>query len=153
LALGCFGGLGLYAVCMAFTEDLSVFLADFGVPISAGAASGLGILDMPSEMIADGVVMTTDYKVTCLASLFGDLQYGTGVNVDGLPYTVRNVELLDDGKFCDLMLQRSATPVLAAVSPAVLDGDGVETVSEVILDGGGPGTVYIDGNVLEGGAP
>lgn len=138
---------------MAFTEDLSVFLADFGVPISAGSASGLGILDMPSEMIADGVVLTTDYKVTCLASLFGDLQYGAGVNVDGLPYTVRNVELLDDGKFCDLMLQRSATPVLAAVSPAVLDGDGVDTESVVILDGGGPATVYVDGNVLDGGVP
>jgi hypothetical protein len=108
---------------------------------------------MPSEMIADGVVMTTDYKVTCLASLFGDLQYGAGVNVDGLPYTVRNVELLDDGKFCDLMLQRSATPVLTSVSPAVLDGDGADTESTVILDGGGPATVYVNGNVLDGGVP
>jgi len=138
---------------MAFTEDLSVFLADFGVPISSGSASGLGILDMPSEMVADGVVLTTDYKVTCLASEFGDLQYGTGVNVDGLPYTVRSVELLDDGKFCDLMLQRSATPVLAAVAPVALDGDGVDTDSEVILDGGGPATTYVTGNVLDGGRP
>lgn len=138
---------------MAFTEDLSVFLADFGVPISAGAASGLGILDMPSDIIADGMVLTTDYKVTCLSSLFSDLQHGAGVNVDGLPYTVRNVELLDDGKFCALMLQLSATPVLAAISPAVLDGDGADTESTVILDGGGPATVYVDGNVLDGGAP
>ncbi|MGA1296882.1 MAG: hypothetical protein ACO3X1_16370, partial [Burkholderiaceae bacterium] len=74
-------------------------------------------------------------------------------NVDGLPYTVRSVELLDDGKFCDLMLQRSATPVLAAVSPAVLDGDGVDTESTVILDGGTPSTVYVDGNILNGGTP
>lgn len=138
---------------MAFTEDLSVFLADFGVPISSGSASGLGILDMPSEMVADGVVLTTDYKVTCLASKFGDLQYGTGVNVDGLPYTVRSVELLDDGKFCDLMLQRSATPVLADVSAALLDGDGVDTESTVILDGGTPSTAYVDGNILNGGTP
>ncbi len=138
---------------MAFTEDLNVFLADFGVPISAGAASGVGILDMPSEMVADGVVLTTDYKVTCLASLFGDLQYGAGVNVDGLPYTVRSVELLDDGKFCDLMLQRSATPVLTTVSPAVLSGDGAEVDSTVILDGGGPATTYVAGNVLDGGVP
>lgn len=138
---------------MAFTEDPSVFLADFGVPISSGSASGLGILDMPSEMVADGVVLTTDYKVTCLASEFGDLQYGTGVNVDGLPYTVRSVELLDDGRFCDLMLQRSATPVLADVVPAVLDGDGVDTESTVILDGGTPSTVYVDGNILDGGRP
>jgi len=138
---------------MAFTEDLDVFLADFGVPISAGGRTGLGILDMPSEMVADGVVLTTDYKVTCLASKFGNLQYATGVNVDGLPYTVRSVELLDDGKFCDLMLQRSVTPALINVSPAVLDGDGVEAGEFVIIDGGSPSTIYVDGNVLDGGSP
>jgi hypothetical protein len=138
---------------MAFTEDLDLFLADFGVPISSGSISGIGILDMPSDIIADGVVLTTDYKVTCKASLFGDLQYGTGVNVDGLAYTLRNVELLDDGRFCALMLQRSATPSLDAVSPAVLDGDGAETESTVILDGGGPATTYVTGNILDGGTP
>lgn len=138
---------------MAFTEDLDLFLADFGVPVSSGAVSGIGILDMPSEIVADGVVLTTDYKVTCKASLFADLQYGTGVNVDGLPYTLRNVELLDDGRFCALMLQRSATPSLGTVSPAVLDGDGVETESTVILDGGGPATTYVTGNILDGSTP
>jgi len=138
---------------MAFTEDLSVFLADFGVPISSGAVSGLAVLDMPTEIVADGMVLSTDYKATCLASEFGDLQYSTGVNVDGLPYTVRSVVLIDDGKFCELMLQRSATPVLADVSPAVLDGDSVDTDSLVILDGGGPATEYVAGNVLDGGVP
>jgi hypothetical protein len=63
------------------------------------------------------------------------------------------VELLDDGRFCALMLQRSATPSLDAVSPAVLDGDGVETESTVILDGGGPATTYVTGNILDGGTP
>jgi hypothetical protein len=39
------------------------------------------------------------------------------------------------------------------VSAAVLDGDGADTDSVVILDGGGPATTYVAGNVLDGGTP
>lgn len=138
---------------MAFTEDLSVFLSsdDFAVSVTSGETTGLGILDMPSELIADGVVLTTDYKLTCEASKFGDLVHGTGVNVDGHAYTVRNVSLLDDGSFCELMLQRTTTPQLAASTAAVLDGNSVDTTSTVIMDGGTPSTIYIDGNVIDAG--
>jgi len=140
---------------MAFVEDLSVFLSDdeFAKPVTAGGVSGLGILDMPSEVIADGVVLTTDYKLTCEASKFGDLAYGAGVNVDGHAYTVRNVALIDNGVFCEVMLQRTATPSQAVGAPALLDGDGVASDSTVIMDGGSPDTVYIEGNVLDAGAP
>jgi len=93
---------------MAFTEDLDLFLADFGVTVVAGAVSGVGILDMPSEIIADGVVLTTDYKVTCKASLFGSLLYGAAVTVDGVNYSVREVMKIDDGSFVELMLSKIA---------------------------------------------
>lgn len=94
---------------MAMNEDLSVFLstAEFAVQVVAGAVSGLGILDMPSEIIADGVVLTTDYKLTCEASKFGSLLHGDVVIVDGAGYTVRNVALIDDGAFCEIMLQKT----------------------------------------------
>jgi hypothetical protein len=51
---------------MAFTEDLSVFfdLQGFGVPVVHEGVTGVGILDMPSEIMADGVVLSTDYKLT-----------------------------------------------------------------------------------------
>jgi hypothetical protein len=49
---------------MAFTEDLSIFLADFGVSCTAGAVTALGILDMPGQVISDGMVLTTDYTLT-----------------------------------------------------------------------------------------
>lgn len=140
---------------MAFTEDLSVFLSttDFAVEVTAGAVTGLGILDMPSEIIADGVVLTTDYRLTCEALKFGDLTHGAGVNVDGHAYTVRNVALIDDGAFCEVMLQRTATPSQAASTPALLNGDGATSDGTVIMDGGAPDTTYIDGNVLDAGAP
>lgn len=93
---------------MAFAEDLSVFLssADFAVPVTAGSTSGLGILDMPSEIIADGVVLTTDFKLTCLTSQFGNLLHSDKVTVDSVNYTVRSANLLDDGKFVELMLMK-----------------------------------------------
>lgn len=93
---------------MAFAEDLSVFLdsAGFAVSVTAGAVTGLGILDMPSEIIADGVVLTTDYRLTCEASKFGGLLHGDAMTVDGNDYTVRNTALVDDGALCEIMLQK-----------------------------------------------
>jgi hypothetical protein len=91
---------------MALSEDLSVFLNDFGVSVSAGAVSGLGILDMPSQVIADGVVLTTDYALTCRADQFGALKYADSVTVAGVAYTVRETRLLDDGAFVEIALSK-----------------------------------------------
>jgi len=95
---------------MAFTEDLSVFLNndEFGVIVAAGAVTGQGILDMPSEIIADGVVLTTDYKLTCESSKFGNLLHGDSVTVDSSAYTVRSAALIDDGSFVEVMLMKDS---------------------------------------------
>ena len=61
---------------------------------------------MPSEIIADGVVLTTDYKLTCESSKFGGLLHSDSVSVDGSDYTVRTASLIDDGKFVELMLMK-----------------------------------------------
>jgi hypothetical protein len=143
---------------MAFTENLDLFLADFGVTVTAGATSDLGILDMPSEVVADGVVLTTDYKLTCKTALFGALVYGDTVAVDGVNYTVREVMRLDDGAFCDLMLMRippDGTVVgrnprefglqdltdVSLTSPSqgdLLINDGTDWVNTPNIDGGTP---------------
>jgi hypothetical protein len=92
---------------MAFTENLEAFLADFGVSVTAGAVSGMGILDMPGELIADGMIITTDYTLRCEASKFGSLAYGTSVTVNSVAYTVRENKLIDDGAFCLMTLQKT----------------------------------------------
>ena len=92
---------------MAFTENLDVFLADFGVSVTAGADSGLGLLDMPGELVADGMIITTDYTLRCEASKFGTLAYGTSVTVNSVAYTVRENRLIDDGAFCSMTLQKT----------------------------------------------
>ena len=139
---------------MAFTEDLDLFLdsAEMAVPVVAGSVSGNGILDMPSETIAGGMVVSTDYSLICRADQFGDLIHGAGINVDGYPYTLIGPPiLLDDGAFCSLTLQRTVTPEQNTSDDTVLDGDSVGTTSTVIMDGGAADTTYIEGNVLDSG--
>jgi len=92
---------------MPLTEDLGVFLNDFGVSCTAGAVTALGILDMPSEVVAGGMVLSTDYTLTARASDFGSLKYNDSITVAGTAYTVRETRLLDDGAFVEIGLQKT----------------------------------------------
>jgi len=92
---------------MAITEDLDIFLADFGVSCTAGAVTANGILDMPSQIFSDGMVLSTDYTLTARASNFGSLIRGNSITVDSVAYTVRETMLIDDGKFVQIALQKT----------------------------------------------
>jgi hypothetical protein len=89
-----------------FQENLDYFLGDFAVPITANGVSGKGILDMPAQMIADGMVITTDYKLTVRADQFGGLKYGDQVVVNSVAYQVREPMLVDDGAFLEVSMTR-----------------------------------------------
>lgn len=144
---------------MALLDDPTIYLADFGVDVVAGSITGLGILDMPSEVIIDNQIITTDYALTCEASKFGNLLYGSQITVNGVAYEVRSAMLMTDGAFVQLSLQRSVeTPYTTATTP--LDGNGADAQIDELLqvqldpgiDGGGADAVYIDGNDFDGGA-
>ncbi len=92
---------------MAFTEDLSIFLADFGVTCTSGAVTALGILDMPSQVVAGDMVLTTDYVLTVLATDFGTLKYEDVITVAGTAYMVRETRFIDDGAFVEIGLQKT----------------------------------------------
>ena len=144
---------------MALTENLDAFLADFGVTVTAGAGSTVGILDMPMEVIAGDQVLSTDYTFTAKAAELGDLQYGSEVNVNGVPYTVRETRLIDDGQFCQIGLMRSVATELQQASTAIDAGDVDDVIDDLgneqlnpALDGGTASTSYLEGNVIDGGA-
>ena len=92
---------------MALTEDLGMFLADFGLTFVAGAAQAIGILDTPSQVISDGMVLTTDYTLTARSSDFGSLVRGSSITVGGTAFTVRETMLIDDGAFVQIALQKT----------------------------------------------
>ena len=92
---------------MPHSEDLEVFLNDFGLQVESDGKTGKGILDMPTQVLSGDVILSTDYTLMGLASDWGALLAGAPVKVDGLRYTVREVLLVDDGKFCEVALQRT----------------------------------------------
>lgn len=95
------------------SEDLDLFLIDFGVLCHAGLITGMGILDMPTQVVADGMVLSTDYTLMAKTADFGGLFFGDGITVDGVNYQVREVRRLDDGKFCEVSLSKLAPDVVA----------------------------------------
>jgi hypothetical protein len=98
---------------MALTEDLNLFLNDFGVTATSGAISALAILDMPSQVLAGDMVLSTDYSLTARFADFGGLVYGDGVTVDGINYQVRETRRIDDGAFVEIGLMKLAPDVVA----------------------------------------
>lgn len=105
---------------MTFSEDLDLFLADFGVPVNAGLVSGTGILDMPGQVIADGMVLTTDYRLRVRSDTFGWLKFDDVLTVNGHAYTVREAMPVEDGRFTDVLLARVEGDETVTL---ILDGD------------------------------
>jgi hypothetical protein len=91
---------------MALSEDLTIFLQDFGVTCTAGAVTALGILDMPTQVLAGDMVLSTDYSLTARTADFGGLSYGDSITVAGTAYQVREVRKVDDGAFVEIGLQK-----------------------------------------------
>lgn len=86
-------------------DDL--FLEDFGSSVIAGAVSGLGILDRKSQMILDDRMVIVEFSVIVRTDLFGDLQYGTLLTVDGEQYRVVHEPIrIADGRFSTLILDK-----------------------------------------------
>lgn len=87
-------------------ENLDTFLNDFGVPVVFGDVSSVGILDMPDQIIGDGISVSTEYVLTVYAEEFSAAKYGDEIEVDGDDYLVRQNRKIDDGKFAKLTLEK-----------------------------------------------
>jgi hypothetical protein len=142
---------------MTIADDLEAFFSFDAVTVTNGIVTSTGLLDMPSEIIADGAVLTTDYKLTVRAGDFGGLLYGDGLTVNGINYTVRNVMLVDDGRIAEISLMKIAPPAAAPggrprefglqdladvnlINPSqgdILINDGTDFVNTPEINGGG----------------
>ena len=90
---------------MALTEDLSVFLADFGVSVSfTGSTAGmLGIQDLEGVTLLgdDGRagVSAGDRTVLIRTDQKGSLTQGSNITVNGSTRKVRDIQPFEDGAF------------------------------------------------------
>tara|TARA_Y100000004_G_scaffold42963_1_gene47028 strand:+ start:403 stop:693 length:291 start_codon:yes stop_codon:yes gene_type:complete len=95
-------------MALSFTEDLDAFFdtPGFTVPVVFGSTTSSGYFESPSEIIADGLVLTTDFSVVVKTSDFSSVSQGDTITVDSVDYTVREPMLLDDGKIMRVMMEK-----------------------------------------------
>ena len=96
--------MGLFL--MAFTEDINTFFVDFAEDVIYETIRYKGILEQPDELIADGIVMTTDYELTVRSSELGNLDFDKIIEVSNVKYKVRNVRKIDDGTLSKISLTK-----------------------------------------------
>lgn len=82
------------------TEDMTVFFADFGVPVSFGSLTTKALFDKAGTVQDLGglpITVQEDSILFATVALPG-LKKDSSLTVDGTAYTVRNVQRQDDGK-------------------------------------------------------
>ena len=82
-----------------------------GVSVTAGAVSGTGQLDVNSELVMSGQVVSVAYALSCATALFGSLQYDDLITVDGVTYRVQHEPLrIGDGADCIVPIELEDPP-------------------------------------------
>ncbi len=120
---------------MAFVEDFSIFLdeTEFAVPVVALGINGLGIFDMPGEYVGpDGIFVSDESQVRLLRSVYGALDHGDPVVVNGQGFTVRDWRPVFDGAFMQVFLRRSTLPPPVSGPKLLLEDGGA-----LLLEDGG----------------
>ena len=92
---------------MPFTEDLDTFFIDFKDSVIYDNGEYIAFLDQPDEIIADSVVMTTDYELTVKTIDFCSILFDEVIEVNNESYKVRSVRKIDDGSLCKVSLTKT----------------------------------------------
>lgn len=97
-----------------FAENLDVFLREFGKPcVVAGRPDKpfLGIKEEPDSEVRVGGFnsKSTMYAVLVKTSVVTelDIKFNTAITVDGVAFTVREGEQIDDGAFTQLNITKA----------------------------------------------
>lgn len=93
---------------MALSEDLAIYIADFGVPCSKGTTNFKALLDQPDDIVGFGAadMVSRSYAITYVTGVV-TLVSGDAVTVNGASFTVRHPpQQLDDGAFTQAVLKK-----------------------------------------------
>lgn len=114
-----------------------LLLADFGVSVTAGAISGIGVLDQNSQISLQGQIIMVNYALTCRTDVFGQLQHGAAITIAGEVYEVDHEPIrIADGVYCVIPLER-LQGYQGELTDIILDGGDATSDSDIIYTGGG----------------
>jgi hypothetical protein len=88
-----------------FTENLAVFIKDFGVPVAFGSQSTLALFDEPDAVVLGQRAISREYSMVYDATQLTGLVRSSTVTINAVAYTVREVLSLEDGAFFEARLE------------------------------------------------
>lgn len=82
-----------------FQEDLSVYLADFGIEVITGSASDKAIFDAPDQDVVGGMQLITEYQITYPDGQFPLIKKGVSITTNGMNFVAKETRRISDGKW------------------------------------------------------
>ena len=96
---------------MIIEENLDTYFADLGQDVYYKGAKKKGLLNMPDEILAGDMMISTDYVLQVITKEFSDVILGDTLTiiVNGLKedYEVRSKRMEDDGKLSMITLSKT----------------------------------------------
>ena len=96
---------------MLIQDNLDIYFADLGQEVIFNGRTYKGILNMPDEIFAGDVMISTDYVLTVQTKQFEDVVLGSilviEVNGKRENYEVRSKRMEDDGKMSNISLSKT----------------------------------------------
>ena len=96
---------------MIIEENLDTYFADLGQEVTYNGIAKKGILNMPDEILAGDMMISTDYVLQVITVDFEEVSLGDTlrivVNGKREAYEVRSKRMEDDGKISLLSLSKT----------------------------------------------
>ena len=96
--------------------DVSAMLADWGQPLTVGAASGVGVLSRNTQILLDDQLVYEGDSILSTMALCGQLTHGSTITLGGVAYVVQSDPFLSaDGATCRVPVS-GQSPTVAATA-------------------------------------
>jgi len=96
---------------MIIEENLNTYFADLGQEVTFNGITKKGLLNMPDEILAGDLMISTDYVLTVQTKDFENVKLGSilliEVNGKKERYEVRSKRMEDDGKLSMITLSKT----------------------------------------------
>ena len=89
------------------TENLAIFLADFGVPCVFGSYTPQVLLDAPGQDLLGNRAISISYRIYFVSAQLPGLAFRSAITVNSVAFTVNEVLPIDDGIWSEAKLEKT----------------------------------------------